>query len=408
MMSNALIGPLFDPTQQGGDSMPLLRNMWLPIYALILGLAAFRFRALMRFWFPALLFLLLVAWAFASTAWSIEPDTTFRRAIAVLITTIFGIYLAASFSGRGMSEVIAGSFLILAIGSYIACLTYPTMGVHHDVNAGAWRGLWYEKNQMGALMVYGALAALSAAITSPERRRLWIFTLVLCVGLGIMTRSATTLICLVLVLGGTAGLSLMGKGPAAAVATVWAGVTGLIALAGVYFLAPQLLFQAVGKDATLTGRTDIWTAILRDSEQAPLTGYGYAAFWTRTSAPAKWMRAQLQWPVPHAHNGWLDVLIQLGQIGVVMFGAIFGLAVIAAVFRYRQVRDGYFAVLFLVVYFMAIQSESLILTQNALPWVVAVAAMCRLLGPLPAPIVPAPATERPMRRLDSTLVAVRA
>jgi exopolysaccharide production protein ExoQ len=407
MMSNALIGPLFDPNQQGGDSHPLLRQIWLPIYVLILGMAAWRFPALKRFWLPAVLFLILVGWAFASTTWSIMPDMTFRRAVAVLITTIFGVYLAASFSGRGMSEIIAGCFLILAIGSYIVCLAYPTMGVHHDVNAGLWRGLWYEKNQMGALMVYGALASLSAAMLSPPRRRLWIVTLVLCVGLGLMTRSATTLICLILVLGGTAGLSLMGKGPAAAVASVWAGVTALLALAGVYYLAPQVLLGAVGKDATFTGRTEIWTSILRDSAQQPLTGYGYAAFWARESAPANWMRAQLQWNVPHAHNSWFDLLIQLGQIGLAIFSVIFGLAVVAAIFRHRQVNDGYFAALFLVVYAMATQSESLFLTQNGLPWVLAVAAICRLLGPTPAPPAPRPLMAQPARRPDPTLIAAR-
>lgn len=406
MMSNALIGPLFDPLQTGGDAHPFLRQLWLPIYVLILGLAAWRWRELRRFWFPAVLFAILIAWAFASITWSVVPEMTFRRAVAVLVTTVFGLYLAASFSGRGMSEVIAGCFLVLAIGSYVACLFFPQMGVHHDVNAGLWRGLWYEKNQMGALMVYGSLAALSAAILSPPRRKLWIATLILCIGLGLMTRSATTLICLVLVLGGTAALSLMGKGPAAAVASVWAGVTGLLTLAAVYYLAPQALLGVVGKDATFTGRTAIWAGVLRDSAERPLTGFGYAAFWARDSAPAKWMRAQLQWYVPHAHNSWFDVLIQLGQIGLVIFIIIFGLAMVAAIIRHRQVQDGYFAALFLVVYAMATQSESLILTQNGLPWVLAVASMCRLLGPAPPP--PRLVVVQPSRRRDPTLLAAQA
>jgi exopolysaccharide production protein ExoQ len=398
MMSNALLGPLFDPLQTGGDSHPLLRQIWLPVYAVILGLAAWRWRELKRAWFPILLLLVLLGWTFASVTWSVAPDITMRRAVAVSISSLFGVYLAASFGGRGMSEILAACFLILAIGSYVAALAFPAIGVHHDVNAGLWKGLWYEKNQMGALMVYGSLAALSAALTSPPRRLLWIGTLVLCAGLVIMTHSATSLISLLLVLGGTATLSLMGRGAAASVAAVWAGVTGLTTLIGVYALAPQLLFEAVGKDPSLTGRAQIWAAILRESHDAPLTGYGYAAFWTRGSAPAKWIRAQLQWPVPTAHNGWLDLLIQLGQIGVALFALIMGAALIFAFIRRRRLRDGYFAPLFLVVYFISIQSESFILIQNEMAWMLAVAAMVRVLGPLPArsrPRLRAPTLRKP-------------
>jgi O-antigen ligase len=385
MMSNALIGPLLDPTQTGGANIPVLRQMWLPVYGVVFALAALRFRDLERAWLPVLLLSVLLAWAFASSMWSIDPEVTTRRAFAVTVTTLFGVYLAASFGGRGMSEVLAAAFLLLAVGSYFVCLVFPAMGVHHDVNVGLWRGLWYEKNQMGGMMVYGALASVSAAITSPRRRALWIITLLLCAGLVVMTHSATSLISLIIVLGGAVALILMGMGAAAAVAAFWAGVTGALALASVYYLAPELVFQFLGKDASLTGRTEIWAGILRDSEKQPLTGYGYAAFWGEDSAPAKWIRAQLQWPVPTAHNGWLDLLIQLGQVGVGIFVVIFGLALGAAVIRHRKVRDGYFATLFLAVYFVSLQSESVILTQNGLPWVLAVAAMVRLLAPAAAP-----------------------
>ena len=395
MMSNALIGPLLDPKQSGGETIPLLRQMWLPIYGVIFALAALRIRDLKRAWLPVLLLSILLAWTFASAMWSIDPEVTTRRAFAVTVTTLFGVYLAASFGGRGMSEVVATAFLILALGSYVVCLAFPTMGVHHDVNIGLWRGLWYEKNQMGGLMVYGALASVSAAISSPRRRTLWIVTLLLCAGLVVMTHSATSLISLLIVLGGAAALVLMGMGAAAAVAAVWAGVTSALALAAVYYLAPQLIFQILGKDASLTGRTQIWTEILRDSEKEPLTGYGYAAFWGHDSPPAKWIRAQLQWPVPTAHNGWLDLLIQLGQIGVGIFIVIFGLAMAAAVIRHRKLRDGYFATLFLAVYAVSLQSESVILTQNGLPWVLAVAAMVRLLTPGPAPARKPRTTPRP-------------
>lgn len=384
MMSNALIGPLLDPLQNGGDSHPILRLMWLPVYALTGALAVMRFPQIVRFWVPAAMLFVLVGWVFASVQWSIFPEISQRRAIAVAATTLFGLYIAASFNGRAMAELLAGVFLFLAIGSYAVCLAVPSIGVHSDINAGLWRGLWYEKNQMGAMMVYGALASVAAAILSPPRRMLWVATLVLCIGLIIMTRSATSALALGIVLFGAAGLAFMNRSPVFAVLGLWSGVTAALLLGGFFLLSPEAFYHAIGKDPSLTGRTEIWAAVERASAQRPLLGYGFAAFWDIDSKPAMAIRKQLDWVVPTAHNGWLDLKIQLGTIGVTLFAAALGVAAVAAVARSGRIRDGYFAILFLAVYSLTIMSESFILAHNSLPWVLAVAAMARVMGPAPA------------------------
>jgi len=384
LMSSALIGPLFDPLQTGGDQVPILRMMWLPVYGLIALLAMFRLPQLLRFWAPALAFFILVGWAGLSVMWSIDPDTTLRRAIALAATTLLGLYLASSLGGRRFAELTALTMLLLALGSYFVCLAVPSMGVSHDVNAGTWRGLWYEKNEMGAMMVYASLAAVAALLTNPRRRLLWAGSLVLFIGLIIMTRSATSLLCLMIVLGGATVFTFMRLGQAASVLAVWLGVTGFAALAGLYIFAPTFFYAALGKDATFTGRTDIWNAVLRAHEAEPVLGYGYAAFWGRHSDIANWIRDALQWRVPSAHNGWLDLLIQLGLVGVVIYALIFGASLLAAVTRHQRVGDGYWATLFLAVYTLQTMSESIILVHNNLSWVFAVAAMARILGPAPA------------------------
>ncbi len=385
MMSNALIGPVLDPEQTGGDSNAILRLMWLPVYAAAGMIALLRAPQMFRMWFPALLLGALVLWAALSVSWSIDPGVSQRRAIAVAASTLFGLYLVARYDGRTLAELMAASFLILAVGSYVVALGLPSLGVHSDVNAGAWRGLWYEKNQMGATMVYGALTCAAAAALSPGRRLLWVGALALCVGLIIMTQSKTSLLALALALGLGAGLTLMNRGPAAAVALIWLGVTLGGVVGGLYALAPDILFEALGKDASLTGRTDIWSAVMAAAEARPLQGYGFAAFWTDDSSPAKWIRHQLGWTVPTAHSGWMDLLVQLGAVGVALFTLALGAAVLAALVRHRRTGDANWAVMMLAVFTLQIFSESFILAHNSLPWVLAVAAMGRLLGPLPAP-----------------------
>ncbi|MBA4795728.1 MAG: O-antigen ligase family protein [Phenylobacterium sp.] len=384
MMSNALIGPVLDPDQTGGESNAILRLMWLPVYAAAGALAALRAPRMLRFWAPGLMLGLLVAWAFASVTWSIDPSVSQRRAVAVAATTLFGLYLAARYGGRGFTELLATAFLLLALGSYAVCLAMPSLGVHSDVNAGAWRGLWYEKNQMGATMVYATLTFAAAAALSPRRRWLWCFGALLSVGLIVMTASKTSLLAVALGLGVGAGLAAMGRGPAAAVVLVWLGVTAAALLGGLWWLAPEALFEAMGKDPSLTGRTDIWSAVLRAADERPWLGYGFAAFWTDDSAPAKWIRNQLDWVVPTAHNGWLDLLIQLGAVGVVLFAVALLAALPPALFRSRRLAEANWSAMMLAVFILQIFSESFILAHNSLPWVLAVAAVARLTGPAPA------------------------
>ncbi len=381
MMSDAVIGPVFDPLQLGGESSPFLRLMWLPAYGAMLLLAIARTPQLLRFWLPAAGFGLLVLLAFASMQWSIDPSITQRRALAVAFTTLFGLYLASAFKGRGLAELLAGTFLVLALASLAVCVALPSFGVHSDINAGAWKGVWYEKNQMGAMMVYAALAGATAAAMNPRRRWLWIGAVVLFAAMVIMSRSKTALLMLLVVLGGVGAVNIMRRGPVSAVAVVWLGVTGLLVLGSVIWLAPEVLLHALGKDASLTGRTEIWAAVLDWSAKKPLLGYGYGVFWSAPSIPDNWIDKQLNWDVPNAHNGWLDLLAQLGWTGVTIFGTMFVLAALAAMGRLKSLRDGGWAALYLAVFAIAIYSESFIMARNSLPWALAVAAMARVLGP---------------------------
>lgn len=382
MLTNALIGPFLDPMQVGGENNPILRLMWLPVYALILALALWRAPRLMSFWLPAGILSLLMFWVFASSSWSLDPGTTNRRALAAAFTTLFGFYFASSFDGRRMTEIIATTFLVLALGGLLAAIAYPKMGVHHDINSGDWRGLWFEKNQMGAMMVDGALAAMAAILAGSKHRKRMVFTILLCAAMIVMSKSKTSLVVLMIGLCGSMLLAAMRRGPATAVIVVWLGVTVVGAAVILIWLAPEMVFNALGKDPSLTGRTEIWAGLLRQSAKAPLTGYGYAVFWTLDSAPANWIRKENGWPVPTAHNGWLDILAQLGWVGIGLCALALGGALLVALFRFRKVQDGYWATLYLVIFLITSFSESFILERNGIAWALACTAVTRLLGPV--------------------------
>ena len=170
-----------------------------------------------------------------------------------------------------------------------------------------------------------------------------------------------------------------------------------MAFGGMMWLAPDTLFELLGKDPSLTGRTDIWEAVLRQSEKSPTLGFGFAAFWGLQSAPAEWVRDNTGWLVPTAHNGWLDLLVQLGSVGVTAMAVVLSLATLAAILRFRVLGDGYWSILYLAVFLLQSASESFLLQHNSLAWVFACVAICRVLGPTPEPYVEEASVRRPLR-----------
>jgi O-antigen ligase len=74
---------------------------------------------------------------------------------------------------------------------------------------------------------------------------------------------------------------------------------------------------AVGKDATLTDRTKIWATLFR-MDTDPLLGAGYESFWMGPRLHSFWRTSGLQ-GINEAHNGYLEVYINLGLIGLVLF-----------------------------------------------------------------------------------------
>jgi O-antigen ligase len=110
------------------------------------------------------------------------------------------------------------------------------------------------------------------------------------------------------------------------VSTVVASVLAYLLLdAGTYMV------QALGRDPTLTGRTELWAELLHMPINAWL-GTGFGSFWLGDRAQYFWDK--YWWRPNEAHNGYLEVYLDLGWIGV-------GLLVVLIVAGYRNIVQQY-------------------------------------------------------------------
>jgi O-antigen ligase len=113
-----------------------------------------------------------------------------------------------------------------------------------------------------------------------------------------------------------------------------AAILALAALCGAVILGLAVLANyntfmfALGKDPTMTGRTVLWAGLLHLVMQRPLLGYGYMAFWQGLSGPSRYLALQLNWPgLAGSESGVLEMLLELGIVGLLLYVTVFALAV---------------------------------------------------------------------------------
>lgn len=371
MLAEAFVPRLLAPPSTGipGDvpESTLLRFLWLPFYALIgLGLLAARdaWRAILRApWLVALALL-----AIASTLWSIDPELSFRRGIAVLATTLMGVYLAARFDWLTALRLLAAVWLVLMLASLISGIAAPGFAVMSEIHPGAWMGGWGEKNALGGHAARASFLFAFLAWRDPAHRRAWVTGLLVALALVLLSRSATALLGAILGLGIIGAAWWMLKGPSFSLILLWASAIAAGAAILIYMLAPGLLLGLIGKDETLTGRTDIWVELVAAIEQKPALGYGYLAFWGLDSEPRYWLEKAVAWNAPSGHNGWLDLAISLGLVGVAIFAIDVALTLWRSASLSLRSPAGVFAIGFLAQFMLFAMSESIILAQNSILW----------------------------------------
>lgn len=364
---------------QGATDPPgYARIFFIPVYLFLFWAIARDVRAATRTAFATPLLLGLLLLAGVSTFWSIDADATLRRTVWLAFTMGFGFYLAWRYSWPRLLEVIGGAYVMLIAGSYIVTILAPSIGKMPFEHPGSWGGLWTHKNTLGGIMALGVPIAVAASIYAPQRKLFWRGVALAAFGLVLLSTSKTALVATLLGLGAMWGCAMMRKGPLFGIVigvggAFCAALIGLVAL-----LAPEALVSLMGRDLTLTGRTDIWAASEAAVAAKPWLGYGYYAFWLPDDGPAYWIREAVNWPVASAHSGWLELALGVGRIGIVLFALQLlatwrrGLGAISAPIA------GLWAPAFLAAFTLYTVSESHALQANDLFWTLYVAVAARL------------------------------
>lgn len=317
---------------------------------------------------------IIVGIALASMFWSDVPVSTLRGGIFLLQTTLFGVYIAARYSLNEQLRLLAWTFGIVVLLSIVFALALPSYGVmtvqEGGAHEGAWRGIYVHKNGLGRMMVLSAVVFLLSATNS--RRYSWVAWagFGLSIAIIVLSTSKTALAILLTIIVLLPFYKALRWNYSLAVPFF---ITVILVGAGVAILLisnAEAILGAFGRDLTFTGRTELWAVVLHKIWERPWLGYGYGGFWRGWEGESAQVLRIVRWEAPHSHNGFLDLWLDLGLLGLSAFALSFLAVCLRAVtcLRLTKTSEGLLPLAYLTFLLLANLTESSLLRQNSL-WI---------------------------------------
>jgi O-antigen ligase len=287
-----------------------------------------------------------VAITFLSIAWSHYPGWTLVGAISTLATVVGAFGLALSFSmaqlirlfGHALRLILAASIVFeLVVSAFVRHPFTPWWTHYATVHpADYWsRDLLFKGDRIQGIMgnsdLLGFVALLGVIVfaiefASRSMNRGWsTFWIVVALVDIALTRSGTVFVAIAVVAVAAVVLLLLRHASTRRAFRLTAFLSIVIVVLGIVaaVILRNPLLNALGKSGTLTGRTGIWSEVVHLASQHPVAGWGWISYWVPGLSPFDRKAFDIGGiQYLQAHDAWLDLWLQLGIIGVIVFAAL--------------------------------------------------------------------------------------
>lgn len=400
------------------SSYPLIQLVFVIIYFFTACLLIRHWKKIVNLLTREKFILILIGIALISVFWSELPIITVKRSIALVGTTLFGIYYGICYSIKEQIKLLGWTLGLTILLSFIFVVFFPEYGIMSGVHEGIWRGIYTHKNSLGSIMALSCIVFLLWAVNSRKHQFiLWLgfsFSIILL----LFSTSKSVLVSCAFVLSLFCIYWIRYRYYKAVLPTLMATIligTNLFLQVSSDFFLPIALSNQLSKleavvtnesqvvnqplsadDAssidktpstnqppsvssesikTMTGRTNLWQKVWKMINKRPWFGYGYGIFWHSENAPAAEIWRVNEWKAIHAHNGLLDLWLDLGILGVSLFTIGFLISFVKAITEILKMGNfDYLLPLSYLVFFLLVNlPESNLLKHNSIFWVLYVA-----------------------------------
>lgn len=314
--------------QQYLEGSPVDRDVYLLLLLagiiVVAGRGKSVLRLLRRNW-PLVLF---IAYCMLSVLWSDYPGVAMKRWVKSLGDYVMVLIVLTERDWTlAMKRVLSRVGFILIPVSVLFVKYYPQLGrsyaAHWD-STQFFVGVASDKNMLGMICLvlgFAAFCRVLHAFKNPgliRNKVLLVHGTILLMSLYLLkiSDSMTSLSCFAM----TAGLVLLhhhfkfAKKPKILFLSVLFVV--FFSFAILFLNVGNGLLEMLGRNPTLTGRTDIWTAVLKVPIN-PVLGTGFESFWLGSRLGQLWTTQEL-YGINEAHDGYLEMYLNLGGVGLLL------------------------------------------------------------------------------------------
>lgn len=314
-------------------------------------------------------------WVGISVFWSEYQRATLLSTAYLLLVTLIGVYIGLSRDTiqviRSMGDVLRAvlvvSIVLEACSGIFFDAPIRALNIDGELAAGGpISGLMNTRNQLGLVAAIGAVTFAIEWRTRSVTRQVAIPSLALAVGTMVFTKSpVVAMVAVVLVVAGAVLFGIRRLPEERRQFAQYAVLTllGAGALLAWLFRGPIIgLFNATGE---LQLRLVVWQDVLRFAPLHWLEGWGWVGIWNPSLPPYSGLTPTNGRPHDSALNAVIDLWLQVGVIGIVLFLAVVGLAFVRSWLlagRRRSVVHAWPA-LVLVALIVVSVAESAVLTE---------------------------------------------
>jgi O-antigen ligase len=274
-----------------------------------------------------LLFFLL--WCLLSILWSDFKLVSIKRYFQVIASvTICCAFLLHSISFKDISRHLKYVLFFYISLSLLAIIFVPGS---IDQNFNSWRGLTSHKNQLGQVSLLSLLIWFHAFRHEIGKDKAIALAMSICSFILLLGSKSTTPIVtlgILIIMGIVFGINARTK--TLGVGNFYSFFT-LLTIIGVSLLLikadPTMttsLTAILGKDTSFSGRIDIWSYIYNEAQKHLLLGCGYGSFWVVENSMVLGLYDSLHVIIFQAHMGYLDLLNEIGIIGLILLFLMLG------------------------------------------------------------------------------------
>ncbi len=314
------------------------QNVWW-ICWLLIALWVVRGAKLTRsIWLPLSL-LGLAAWMFLSLLWSVNPAKSLQELSFQFAFILMGMLASVGRDHWDLLKLFVRTGVWFIGFNMLFAFFLPANGQGGEgSNSTDYKGLFPDKNHFGFFCTTVAVSAVVRAINAErpgQRLACWLGA-----GIGVLgvwlSGSATAL----LMTMAWSLLIVLGVGLVRSRRPHKLAATGVMLLAGsaigLMAMNSDQVLAVLGRSSNLTGRTEIWVAVQRAIAERPFTGFGWHALWLDEDPTSiRFWSYNYGDPFYHAHNGFLELAVELGLVGAVLG---WGFIVLLLVRSLRELR----------------------------------------------------------------------